>query len=80
MPLYVIEYPPNKARMNNRETKEKATKNQFKQLVEERIESSRVPKVKKVDSPEKIARKEASRELFEAKKVLKKALKNKGKH
>lgn len=63
--------------MNNREVKIKTSKNQLKEIVEERIASSKKPKAKKVISPEKLAAKEAGYEAFLQKKAQRKLLKKK---
>ena len=68
---------PFKDKMNNRESSNKAIKNQFREIITQRIISSRVPKEKRVISPEKAAEKEAGYVRWQAKKAEKKRLRSK---
>ena len=66
--------------MNNRETSQKANKNQFSALIEQRKSQAKAkdPKAKKVLSPEKLAEKEAGYQAFLQKKAERKRLRSKG--
>jgi hypothetical protein len=64
--------------MNSREFSQKSNKNKFSAFVEQRKAQAKVPKVKKILSPEKIAEKELGLQAFLEDKAHRKALRSKG--
>ena len=63
--------------MNARETSLKASKNQFRVIVDQRISAAKIVKEKRVLSPEKLAEKAAGFEAWQAKKAMRKRLRSK---
>ena len=60
--------------MNARESSLKASKNQFRVMVDQRVAAARVIKEKRVLSPEKLAEKAAGFAAWQAKKAMRKRL------
>uniref|UniRef100_A0A6C0ANR6 Uncharacterized protein n=1 Tax=viral metagenome TaxID=1070528 RepID=A0A6C0ANR6_9ZZZZ len=63
--------------MNNRESSVKASKNQFRIIVQQRIASAKPIKEEKVITPEKLAAKAAGFAAWQAKKAERKRLRSK---